>query len=447
MDTKVKIEKYKLSSNKYAPLFTEVTTLVKDYPSFETKDCRVVCDQTEKETSLCMIKLNAAGAVEKTPADVLEHVMSEQMIKCVTNVSLVFTEKPSDNELITGYRSSANSMMVKIDTLERVPNDIGGYDLVIDISDESQYTRTYAPGVDPSSGCATVTVMDAFYSDRFYISAIQINGVMTKWLAEDQIGILLKWRDRLIKEWDEFYKVNTEKQDQYGQWIPQEHSPNYIFAKVAPKAQTFAVTPMPIWTDFTVGIQMGFPIPQKTLISGDPTLDIEGITYVTAPKEIPMTMDGTIEIHFGETASSNPPSYSNNFRWELIEALKKNEVALIRVDEIYHENYRELGLETARFYVFTFSDIQIIQGTIPFTTVFNESLDEKRVFSRITREYKVTDAKVRHYNQINVIKRVDAELRIGEFIYKIYVGNGENSSVSVKNETQEITVNNTCGCK
>lgn len=447
MDQKVHIERYKMVNSKYTPLFKEVTTPVVDYPSFETKNCRIVCDPVEKETSLCMIKITAASAIEKTPADVLERVMEEQMIKCVSNVSIVLTEKPDDDAILTGYTPSVNKMLVKVDTLERVPNGQNGYDFVIDISDESKYVRVYAPGTEPGTGCFTMTPIEAFYCDKFYISAIQINGTMTKYLEENQIAPLLKWRERLIKEWDEFYKVNTAETDQYGQWITKEASPNYIFASVIPVAQTLAVTPVPIWTDFNVDIQMGFPIPQKTLVSGDPTLDEFGISYVEAPKEIPETMDGEIIIHFDNTESSNPPSYSNSFRWELMDDLKNNRRALIRVTEVYHENYRELGLDTARFYIFTFCNIQILQGTIPFTIWHNGTTDEYGIFSKEKVYYKITDAKVRHFNEINVIKRIDAILNTEQFTYKIYVGDASTMTTTTSVTKQELVVNNTCGCK
>lgn len=447
MDQKVHIERYKMVNSKYTPLFKEVTTPVVDYPSFETKNCRVVCDSVEKETSLCMIKITAASAVEKTPADALERVMEEQLIKCVSNVSIVLTEKPDDDAILTGYNPSVNKMLVKIDTLERVPNGQNGYDFVIDISDESRYDRIYAPGTEPGTGCFTTTPIEAFYCDKFYISAIQINGTMTKWLEEDRIAPLLKWREKLIKEWDDFYKFNTAETDQYGQWVTKETSPNYIFAEVVPVAQTLAVTPVPIWTDFNVGIQMGFPIPKKKLVSGDPTLDELGISYVEAPKEIPMTMDGEIVIHFDNTESSNPPSYVDNFRWELIDDLKNNRKALIRVTEVYHENYRELGLDTARFYIFTFCNIQILQGTIPFTIWYNGTTDEYGIFSKEKVYYKITDAKVRHFNEINVIKRIDAVLNTEQFTYKIYVGDASTMTTTTSVTKQELVVNNTCGCK
>lgn len=447
MNQKVHIERYKMVNSKYTPLFKEVTAPVVDYPSFETKNCRVVCDPIEKETSLCMIKITAASAVEKTPADALERVMEEQLIKCVSNVSIVLTENPDDDAILTGYNPSVNKMLVKIDTLERVPNGQNGYDFVIDISDESRYDRIYAPGTEPGTGCFTMTPIEAFYCDKFYISAIQINGTMTKWLEEDQIAPLLKWREKLIKEWDDFYKVNTAETDQYGQWVTKETSPNYIFAEVVPVAQTLAVTPVPIWTDFNVGIQMGFPIPKKKLVSGDPTLDELGISYVEAPKEIPMTMDGEIVIHFDNTESSNPPSYVDNFRWELIDDLKNNRKALIRVTEVYHENYRELGLDTARFYIFTFCNIQILQGTIPFTIWHNGTTDEYGIFSKEKVYYKITDAKVRHFNEINVIKRIDAVLNTEQFTYKIYVGDASTMTTTTSVTKQELVVNNTCGCK
>lgn len=447
MDQKVHIERYKMVNSKYTPLFKEVTTPVVDYPSFETKNCRIVCDPVEKETSLCMVKITAASAVEKTPADALERVMEEQLIKCVSNVSIVLTEKPDDNAILTGYNPSVNKMLVKVDTLERVPNDQNGYDFIIDISDESKYDRVYAPGTEPGTGCFTMSPIEAFYCDKFYISAIQINGTMTKYLEENQIAPLLKWREKLIKEWDDFYKVNTEETDQYGQWITKETSPNYIFASVVPVAQTLAVTPVPIWTDFNVDIRMGFPTPKKTLISGDPTLDELGISYIDAPKEIPQTMDGEIVIHFDNTESSNPPSYSNNFRWELIDDLKNNRKALIRVTEVYHENYKELGLDTARFYIFTFCNIQILQGTIPFTIWHNGTTDEYGIFSKEKVYYKITDAKVRHFNEINVIKRIDGILNTEQFTYKIYVGDASTMTTTTSVTKQELVVNNTCGCK
>lgn len=447
MDQKVHIERYKMVNSKYTPLFKEVTTPVVDYPAFETKNCRIVCDSVEKETSLCMIKITTASAIEKTPADALERVMEEQMIKCVSNVSIVLTEKPDDDAILTGYTPSVNKMLVKVDTLERVPNGQNGYDFIIDISDESRYDRVYAPGTEPGTGCFTMTPIEAFYCNKFYISAIQINGTMTKYLEENQIAPLLKWRERLIKEWDEFYEVNTAETDQYGQWVTKETSPNYIFASVVPIAQTLAVTPVPIWTDFNVAIEMGFPMPQKTLVSGDPTLDELGISYVEAPKEIPQTMDGEIIIHFDNTESSNPPSYVDSFRWELIDDLKNNRKALIRVTEVYHENYRELGLDTARFYVFTFCNIQILQGSIPFTIWHNGTTDEYGVFSKEKVYYKITDAKVRHFNEINVIKRIDAILNTEQFTYKIYVGDASTMTTTTSVTKQELVVNNTCGCK
>lgn len=448
MDQRVHIERYKMVNSKYTPLFKEVTTPVVDYPSFEQKDCRVVCDPVEKETSLCMIKITAASAIEKTPADALERVMEEQLIKCVSNVTIVLTEKPNDKDILTGYRASTNKLLVKVDTLERVPNGQNGYDFVIDIADESEYSRVYRPGTEPGSGCFTMTPIEAFYCDRFYISAIQINGSMSKWLEENQIAPLLRWRDKLIKEWDEFYKVNTSREDQYGQWETQEPSPNYIFAEVVPVAQTLAVTPMPIWTDFNVGIQMGFPIPKKKLVSGDPTLDIVEVKNVYPTNEfVSIDADTDIIIEFEDASSSNPPTYVNNFRWELMNDLKNHRKALIRVTEVYHDDYKELGLETARFYVFTFCNIQILQGTIPFIIWHNGTTDEYGIFSKEKVYYKITDAKVRHYNEINVIKRIDAVLNTNEFTYKIYVGDASTMSTKTTVTKQEIVVDNTCGCK
>lgn len=446
MDQRVKIERYKMVANKYTPLFEEVTTPVKDYPSFEQKDCRIVCDPVEKDTSLCMIKITAASTVYETPADALEAVMEEQMIKCVSKVSIVLTEKSSDEELVTSYKSSINRLLVKVDSIERVANGQGGYDFIIDISDESKYSRLYAPGTEPGTGCFTITPIEAFYSNEFYISAIQINGVMTKYLAETQVAALLKWREKLIKEWDEFYAVNTAETDQYGQWITKEPSPNYIFAQVAPLAQTLAITPTPILTDFGVGVDMGFPIPKKKLVSGDPTLDVLGVSYIEPVKPIPATMDGEIVIHFDEVESSNPPSYTNNFRWELMDDLKNNRKALIRVDEIYHEDYKYNKLETAKFYIFTFVNIQIIQGTIPFTVKYSGYGDEYPYFGAETRYYTVTDAKVKHLNEINVIKRVDGVINTKEFVYKIYVGDN-NTTTTTETTVQEFPTIGTCGCK
>ena len=448
MDQKVHIERYKMVNSKYTPLFKEVTTPVVDYPSFETKSCRIVCDPVEKETSLCMIKITAASAVEKTPADALERVMEEQLIKCVSNVSIVLTEKPDDDAILTGYNPSVNKMLVKVDTLERVPNGQNGYDFIIDISDESKYDRVYAPGTEPGTGCFTMSPIEAFYCDKFYISAIQINGTMTKWLEEDQIAPLLKWRERLIKEWDEFYKVNTEETDQYGQWITKETSPNYIFASVVPVAQTLAVTPTPIWTDFNVAIEMGFPIPTKTLVSGDPTLDVVELKDIVPNNDtVEVNQDVELTIKFTPVESSNPPSYVDSFNWNLINDLKNNRKALIKVTEVYHENYKELGLDTARFYIFTFCNIQILQGTIPFTIWHNGTTDEYGIFSKEKVYYKITDAKVRHFNEINVIKRIDAILNTEQFTYKIYVGDASTMTTTTSVTKQELVVNNTCGCK
>ena len=446
MDQKVHIERYKMINNKYTPLFTEVTTPVVDYPSFETKDCRIVCDPVEKETSLCMIKITTASAIEKTPADALERVMEEQLIKCVSNITIKLTEKDSDEEMLVGYNQYDNSMLVKVDTLERVPNSQNGYDLVIDISDESEYTRIYAPGTEPGTGCFTMSPIEAFYCDKFYISAIQINGVMTKWFEEDNVAPLLKWREKLIKEWDEFYKVNTAETDRYGQWITKEPSQNYVFAEVVPVAQTLTMTPTPIWTDFNVGIQMGFPIPKKKLVSGDPTTHLD-IVDVTAPVEIPIESDGVITMYFDDIASGDPPTYVNNFSWSLIDDLKNNRKALIRVTEVYHENYKGYGSENARFYVFTFCNIQILQGKIPFTIWHNGTTDEYGIFSKERVYYQITDAKVRHHNEINVIKRIDARINTDEFTYKIYVGDASTMQTKTTVTKQEIVVNNTCGCK
>ena len=192
---------------------------------------------------------------------------------------------------------------------------------------------------------------------------------------------------------------------------------------------------------------MGFPIPKKTLVSGDPTLTELDIVSVTAPAEIPQTMDGTITIQFDEVASINPPSYIDNFRWELIDDLKNNRKALIRVTEVYHENYKELGLDTARFYIFTFCNIQILQGTIPFTIWHNGTTDEYGIFSKEKVYYKITDAKVRHFNEVNVIKRIDAILNTEQFTYKIYVGDASTMTTTTSVTKQELVVNNTCGCK
>ena len=448
MDQRINIERYKMVYSKYTPLFKEVTTPVADYPSFEAKNCRVVCDPVEKETSLCMIKITAASAIETNPASALERVMEEQLIKCVSNLTIKLTEKPRDNDILMGYTSSNNSILIKIDTIERVPNSQNGYDLIIDVSDESKYTKVYAPGITPGTSCSTMSAVEAIYSSNFYISAIQINGVMTKWLEEDKVAPLLKWRERLINEWDEFFKANTTEEDQYGQWITKETSPNYIFAEVLPVAQTLAVTPMPIWTDFNVGIQMGFPIPQKKLLSGDPTLDIVELKDIyTSQDTVPQGQDTEITISFAPSESSNPPSYSSEFNWNLIDDLKNNRKALIRVTEVYHENYKELGLETARFYIFTFCNIQILNGTIPFTIYKNGSTDEFGIFSKKRVYYKITDSKVRHYNEVNVIKRIEGVLNTKEFIYKIYVGDSSTMTTETIVTKEEIVVNNTCGCK
>lgn len=416
----IKVEKYKLVPNQWSSLFTLVSTHMEDYPSFEQKNCRIVCDDTEKLSSTCMTIINAITELgEKTPVDVIEHLMKDESIKYLKNVTVVLKKRYNKNTTWRSYTTSPTSVTVTVrfDKIERIPVGCGNFTLLLDVADANRTDKYVTPSVPNGGnvsmcGCET-PVNNYIYSPDYYITEFIVDGEMAKWLPKDRIGVLSQWRDYVIKQWNKFYHdVMTAPKPIYS-------TPNFIFATITP---AMSVPSYGVYNDVDVNVELGFPTPDypedDQMVLGDFEFDEINVEE---------GQDAIITMNFKYGYEVDPPRFPAGFYWNTIEGLKNNTKAIIRVDKVMHDNYMcgcdgfyDDNDDTNAFYVFTIVDISIAD--------YNGRKD------------------VMHYNEINTVLRVDSELSLDNFIYKIYLGNKRSAMAKTITEIAPPEDNNDCGC-